>query len=55
VPLNKSVINRFDNCIKLAVAKIVNVIDENTDAIIEVIVTFHLLVILLREKTFKFY
>ena len=55
MPLNKSVINRFDNCIKLAVAKIVNVIDENTDAIIEVIVTFHLLVILLREKTFKFY
>ena len=54
VPLNKSVINRFDNCIKLAVAKIVNVIDENIDAIIEVIVTCHLLVILLREKRLNF-
>jgi len=45
-----SSIARFYNCIKLAVAKIVNVIDENIDAIIEVIVTCHLLVILLREK-----
>lgn len=50
MPLNKSVINRFDNCIKLAVAKIVNVVNENIDAIIEVIVACHLLVTLLREK-----
>jgi len=50
VIINNSAINRFDNCIKLAVAKIFNVIDDNIDAIIQVIVTCHLLVILLRKN-----
>jgi len=35
VSLNKSAINKLDNCIKLAVEKIFNVKDDNIDAVRE--------------------
>jgi len=35
VPLNKSAINRLDNCTKLTAAKIFNVKDDNTEAVRE--------------------
>jgi len=35
VSLNKSAINKLDNCIKLAVANIFNVKDNNIDAVRE--------------------
>ena len=46
---NKSAINRLDNCIKLAVAKIFNVKDDNVDA---VTVTYHIQVILLKRDVY---